>query len=392
MGTPAGAALASACGVIRSICALTLCGCLAAACGSTDSVGSDEQDVKVDTEAELAWQQYVANLEFARGYQPTCVSGTTAGEGGAPEDQRPRVLVTGFGRFQSNRANATGEVVSELLDGLTYPLTDPPAYGQIDPPAPQTAVALGTVELPGVGEVDLCGMVVPVFWDLAAVLVLKEIEAFSPDFVLLNGIAGGRQPLWLELGSINRARALEDGSDILMPIEEGAPLIPTAPEEEYARPLLLSWHAVRAAAEQAITSHAADEREGTPLSDVLHGVRFAGYPRSSNTYLCNNTAYTVGYLMDHHGEAVRLMEASHPREGYDDGLDVTINEDHSTTPRVFVHWPSNLEGDHIGSAAEVMSALIAGQVDALVNEGELPSPGDNAIAEVKPDATGGDTY
>lgn len=377
--------------MIRPSLALALVGCLAVACGPTDHIGSDEQDVKVDTESELSWQQYLANLEFARGYQPTCAPATTA-EGEGAEVDRPRVLVTGFGRFQSNRSNATGEVVSELLDELAYPLTDPPAYGQIDPPAPQTAVALGTVELDGVGEVDVCGMVLPVFWDLAAVLVLKEIEAFSPDFVLLNGIAGWRQPLWLELGSINRARALEDGSDILMPIEEGAPLIPTASDDEYARPLLLSWHAVRASAEAAIATHGADERDGTPLSDVVQGVRFAGYPRSSNTYLCNNTAYTVGYLMDHHGETVRLMEASHPREGFDDGLDVTMSEDHRATPRVFVHWPSNLKGAHLASGAAVMRALIAGQVDALINEGEPPTPGDNAIAELQPDATGGDTY
>ncbi len=348
--------------------------------------------MKVDTESELAWAQYRANLEFAQSYQPTCVGASVASEEGEPQVERPRVLVTGFGRFMSNRSNATGQVVSELLDELTYPWTDPPASGQIDPPAPQTAVALGRMELPKVGEVDVCAMVLPVFWDLAAVLVLAEIEAFSPDFVLLNGIAGWRQPLWLELGSINPARALEDGSNVLMPIEEGAPLIPSAPQDETARPLLLSWHSVREAVDGAIEAQGEDERDGTPLSDVLQGARFAGYPRSSNTYLCNNTAYAVGYLMDHHGETVRLLEASHPREGFDDGLDVVLSDDHRDTPRVFVHWPSNLEGEHLASAAEVMRALIDGQLDALVNDGEPPTPGDNEIAELKPDAAGGDTY
>jgi len=377
--------------VSRILSLLALLGCLGIACGPADQHGSDEQSVTVDTESELAWAQYLANLEYAQSYLPTCLPASVVDDEG-PQVERPRVLVTGFGRFQSNRQNATGEVVSALLDELTYPLTDPPADGQIDPPAPQTAVALGRVELPKVGEVDVCAMVLPVFWDLAAVLVLAEIEAFAPDFVLLNGIAGWRQPLWLELGSINRARALEDGSDVLMPIEEGAPLIATASEDDYARPLLLSWHTVRAAVDGAIEAHGPDERDGTPLSDILQGARFAGYPRSSNTYLCNNTAYTVGYLMDHPGDTVRLLEASHPREGFDDGLDVVLSEDHSGTPRVFVHWPSNLEGEHLGSAAAVMRALIDGQLDALVNDGEPPTPGDNEIAELEPDAPGGDTY
>lgn len=348
----------------------------------------------VGTETEEQWAQYEANVRFALEYEPTCVTVGAEPETTEPEEpRRPRVLISGYGRFGSNRTNATGQTVSALLPELEYPMTERPPYGEVDEPGPQTAVAMGTIELPESGAVDVCAMVIPVYWDLAAILVLKELEAFDPDFVMMNGIAGGRQPLWLELGAINSAMSSTDGSGVLEP-EQGSPLIPNATEEERLQGLLLSWGAVKNAAENAVLDHGDDEQDGDPLDDILLGASLAGFPRYSNTYLCNNVAYTVGYLMDHAEQTHRLLEPSHPREGFPSGIDMTLSRDHSATPRVFVHWPSRLKGAHIDSAAEVMKAMIDAQLVALRDAGgegvEAPSRGTNDIAEIE--GSSGDTF
>jgi len=337
--------------------------------------GEQESDVIVDTRSELAWRQYVANVRFAESYVARCAPPELQ----PGEERRLRVLVTGFGRFLENRENATGRIVSTLVPDLVYPLTDPPAPGEIDEPAAQLSVALSTIDLPGVGEVDVCAMVLPVFWDLASFLVIQEAQAFQPDLVLMNGIAGGSQPIWMELGSTNAAVALPDGSGILLPIADGTPLLADLPEEEQARGLLMSWDEVRAATEARIATLAEEtDAEGVAFGELLSGVRYAGYPRSSNTYLCNNTTFVVSWAMDHPGETFRLLEPSDPREGGPTGLDVRLDADLRGVPRDFVHWPSRLSGEHLDRAAQVMGTILDAQLAAR----EAPTRGDPARADV----------
>src|SRR5699024_9149414 len=127
------------------------------------------------------------------GYVPQCL--------GPAGSSRPRVLVTGFGRFMSIENNATGRIVSALVPDVSYPETHAPATGELDPPEPQLSVAVSTLDLADIGTVDVCAMILPVYWDLAAILIAKETEAFQPSFVMMNGVAGPRQPLWIELGA-----------------------------------------------------------------------------------------------------------------------------------------------------------------------------------------------
>lgn len=335
-----------------------------------DEPESQDSDVIVRTQSEAEWKQYVRNVAFVEGYAPRCDAG--------PDRVRPRVLVTGFGRFLENKENATGRMVSRLVPGLTYPLTSPPPDGEVDDPAAQLAVALGTTDLPGIGPVDVCGMVLPVFWDVASILVLKEAALFQPDMILMNGIAGDRQPIWLELGSVNAAVALPDGSGTLAPIESGTPLLPQAPAEEKARGLLLSWSEVRAAARTRIEA-LADETDdaGVRFGDVVQGALLAGYPRSSNTYLCNNTTYVVNYVLDHPDESFRLLEASDPREGGPDHVDLALGVDLGPIPRVFVHWPRTLSGAHLDRGRDVMAEVVAAQLGAV----DPPSRGNSAFAD-----------
>jgi pyrrolidone-carboxylate peptidase len=350
--------------------------------GCGDAVGSEEQDVVLDTETELAWAQYLANLEYARGYEATC-----SREALAEADHR--VLVTGYGRFLSSRYNATGGMVSALIEELEYPLTEPPPSGEIDPPGPQTAVAQGYMELPGAGRVAVCAMVLPVYWDLAPYLLAKEMVAFEPDMLLMNGIAGYRQATWLELGATNRAKSLRDGSDISRPDDEDAPfpyvpLIPDADESEVTRPNLASWEVMRDAMLESLEANGEVTQDGTPFSDVVQGALLAGFPRLSNTYLCNNVTYTVGYLMDHHDEEVTLMEASHVRDDVEDGLPITLGVDMSEVPRLFMHWSSGIRDGHLEVGAEMMRAAIDAQLMHLHAEEGGPVRGD----EVTPDLPG----
>jgi hypothetical protein len=209
--------------------------------------------------------------------------------------------------------------------------------------------------------------------------VLAEMTAFNPDLVVMNGIASSSQSVWLELGAINKAEALRDGSGLLE-AQEG-PVIASASSKEYGRANLLSWEAVRDAMKDEIAS-AESIHEGARFQDVVKGAVFAGFPRTSNTYLCNNTTYAVGYLMDHPKETVRLLVPSNSR--YGSGLKLKSNVDRSKVPRVFLHWSSNLDGAHLDAGARVLGAAIDAQLAALYGKTNdpLPTRGDNALAEI----------
>ena len=349
-----------------------------------ETTTDDSNEVRVDTRSPEARRQYDANVAFASSYVARCVRGPA---------ERPRVLVTGFGRFMSIGNNATGRIVSKLVPNARYPETVPPVPGQVDDPAPQLSVGTTTIDFPGIGDVDVCGMVLPVYWDLAAILIAKEIEAFAPSFVMMNGVAGGRQPIWVELGSTNRAAQLDDGSNQLRPaVQNGEPyarIVESARSSEDAQGNMLSWRAVEGAAREVIEAHADDAELGQRFGDLLPDVKLAGFPRSSNTYLCNNVTYVTGFLMGHPNKEIRLLRASPALRGRINEVRVRLAADYRNTPRVFVHWPSELADVHHTAGAEVMKAIIGGQLAALRGN-DLPSRGENALAD--PTLQGGDFF
>jgi hypothetical protein len=289
--------------------------------------------------------------------------------------------------------NATGRVVSALVPSARYPETSAPTDGGADPPEPQLSVGTTTLVLPGAGPVDVCAMILPVYWDLAAILIAREMEAFEPSFVLMNGVAGARQPLWIELGATNRAAPLDDGSNQLRPAVSGsaayAKIIESASRAEDARPNLLSWQAVESAARETIHRHADDVDQGTRLADLLPDVKLAGFPRDSNTYLCNNVTYVTGFLMSHPGKQVRLLRASPPLPGAVNEVRVAVRPDLRAAPRAFVHWPSEMATIHHEAGAAVMRAILDAQLTALAR-GEPPIPGANAMAD--PSLRGGNVF
>ena len=348
--------------------------------GASDTV---EDAIRIQTSSPQARAQYDANVSFALEYRSRCGAGLAP----AGTTRRPRVLVTGFGRFLSNPTNATGMMVAGLVPGMRYPMTTRPASGQVDLPAPQTAVGSATVELEGVGAVDVCAMVLPVYWDMAAILAIKEVQSFGPDFVLMNGIAGQRQELWLELGSVNRAMTLPDGSDELVPApvtgQRFASIVPSATASELALGLRLSYAAVQRAARETIAREGAGMQGGERFDAVARGVLRGGFPRDSNTYLCNNTTYVVNYAMSRPNVTLTLLQASPALAGRVNRVGVRLTRDARSVPRVFVHWPSALVGAHLDAGRSVMRSIIAAQLKALRDGGaSAPIVGDNRDAEI----------
>ncbi len=349
---------------------------------------SSEASVTVDTSTPAARRQYDANVAFATSYAPRCVRSTA-------RTHRPRVLVTGFGRFMTVRNNATGRIVSALVPQAAYPDTTAPPWGELDEPGPQVSVGSATLDVPGVGDVDVCAMILPVHWDLAAILIAKEAQAFRPSFVLMNGVAGARQPIWIELGAINQASRSTDGSNQLRPaMEPGeayAKLVEGAAESEDAQPNLLSWNAVTTGARATIERHRGESDGDALFEDILEGAELATFPRLSNTYLCNNVTYVTGWLMTHPRREVPLLRASHPVPGATNEVRVMLDVDLSKVPRVFVHWPSDLADKHHRAGADVLESIIAAQLRAM-REGEAPTLGDNALAGAQGQDDGGDFF
>lgn len=349
--------------------------CLLAACSA--DVGEQESDdaVTVDTSSPMARAQYDANVSFAKNYVARCKPQANG---------HKRAIITGFGRFLYISENATGRIVSSVIPAAKYPLTTPPADDQVDDPAPQTSVAVGTIHTAHAGDVDVCAMIVPVYWDLAAILIAKEVDAFGPNLVVMNGVADSEQDLWIELGGINRAMTENDGSNRLQPIAtKGQTSIPLVPSGSLLAGNLMSWKTVEQAAAAIVTKHGSDVEENRRFDEVLTGAKLAGFPRSGNTYLCNNVTYTTNWLMGHSGSSITLLKASKPVSGKTNSITIKIARDTKKVPRTFLHWPSTLTGKHITDAADVLQSVL----DAQLSAPDAPTVGTNSMAEIQ--ASGG---
>jgi hypothetical protein len=219
-------------------------------------------------------------------------------------------------------------------------------------------------------------------WDLAAILIAREADSFQPSFVMMNGVALDQQPLWIELGSINRAMPAADGSGQLQPVEPAqglAPIITSAPDSDTLKGSLLSWNSVRAAARAEIAAQTQALSLPSTPGPFPQGAIFAGFPRSwGDMYICNNTSYVVNWLMANPGSDVTLLTAS-TIEG--SGVDVSLANDMRSVPRVFVHWPSQMPDSEFAAGAQIMRAI----VDAQLTATEKPTVGDNTIAELPPE-------
>lgn len=189
-----------------------------------------------------------------------------------------KVLVTGFGPFPGQPRNATAEIV----DGLDVP------------------------------AVDLRAIVLPVAWNVAPEIALREARAFGAALVVMCGVAGPRGPLKVECGATTATAEREDVDGAFLKTVPGASIRTT-----------LDVRAAVRAARGAIRERAAI------FSDVLTGARLAPI-RETNSYVCNHLAH-------------RVLEANVARSG-------------------FFHWPSELTPKQIPAARQVLVRIIQSQL------------------------------
>lgn len=322
----------------------------AAACSSRDAAeSSDAADaILLDTRTRESKAQYRENLSFVTGYTPQCA---------VLDATLPRVLVAGYGRFQGIEENLTGLMVASLVGGV-YPR---PVInvGKPIPPAAVAMVRTAIVNLSG-QRVNLCGLVLPVYWDLAPLIVEKESIRFTPQVVLLNGVAGSGDPVRFELGSANQALPLLDGSDLLAPRKRVfsdvlQPIVRTLPTSA-TEPSRFPYVQARQAVEDELAK-ISNEDSGA-FDRLVAGVGYAPYPSEYLTYLCNNVVYVTNYLASHPGVSVRLMESSSSTSG----VSVLARGGDAQLVRTFVHWP-HLEGvSDVAKATRLMRALLAAAV------------------------------
>lgn len=296
--------------------------------GCADDLASIDQPTTISTDTAAEQKQYDAAVDFVKAYTAKCTT---------PDHARPRVLVSGFGRFMDVTNNASGLIVAKL-GGIDYP------SGGLKP-----TVGTRTIALDGVGQVDLCAVVLPVVWDVAPLLLLKELDAFAPDLVIMNGVGDDTQPLWIELGAINEADDIPDATDTLVPNTQYTAIVKGA---ALKRANLMTWSVIKNTAKAAI---AADDRFAHTLTGVVEQP-----PRNDNSYLCNNLQYAVGYLMDQPaGTNVALLDASNGN-GH---VNASLAKRYNTVPRVFFHWPVKLTSNgEVNAGVGLLQQIIAAQL------------------------------
>jgi hypothetical protein len=303
--------------------------------------------MRFDTRSEPARAEHARYVRYVEGYLPRPADGAS----------ERRVLITGFGPFGEHGENATASLVRRIASDVDAPPERAGALGPIG-----TSRAIDTrIDLAGVGQTSLRGLVLPVAWDVAAAVALAEIDAFRPELVVMMGIARRTQPMVLELGAQNSAAKKPDASGILEPAEDGAPLVPGTSERVV--PLLLHWAEARDAARGEWALRAAERPE---LGRVLTGIELGSPTRPSNRYLCNATAVTVGIGMGH-SAPLRLLE---PDVG-GGGVDVPVPDGLREVPRVFVHLPSDLVGPLLDDALAIVLAAVGAELRAT----GAPAPG-----------------
>ncbi|MEM1032845.1 MAG: hypothetical protein AAF928_15460 [Myxococcota bacterium] len=278
-----------------------------------------------------------------------------------------RVLVTGFSRFGEHARNASAELLGHLTPELTVPRFPPPPAdrrGTLSP-EPYFSAAAEPVSWSTAdgGDVGVMAVIVPVMWDLAAAVVLRAIEHVDPEVVVMMGIAGDTQPLWIELGASNQTHARPDVTGHLTPVPD-ARVLPGGPLVEGHR---ASFELLLGAGRRAW------KREEEVLGDVMPSVELVGFPRPRNAYVCNATAYVVAHALNHPRRELTLLEGSDDQRG----VTFRFRRDRGHVPHVFLHWPSRLLAPpRAAAAARILRALIVAQLDANAAAATVHTGGD----------------
>jgi pyrrolidone-carboxylate peptidase len=205
-----------------------------------------------------------------------------------------RVIVSGFGLFSGASFNISGVVVDTLAN---VPLTSISEGAKVDAPF---EVMPGLLKAEDFGGritqreikikdevIDVCLILLEVKWDLAAAIILHEIEKFKPQLVVMTG-RGGRDSLQFEGGAVNVA-APRPGFD-----SAGASVQSNTPLSNY---ILKNDAGVPAKNEIPMTWDGAKLAGATKnaVAAINSNYSVVAEPaaRPSNDYICNNMSYVV---------------------------------------------------------------------------------------------------
>ncbi len=332
------------------------------AVGASDTLYEGETPIRFQLDSPNALAQLAANRTYAEHFVANHLALTIRP---SSSSALPRVLVSGFGRFLTHDFNASAHIVTRLLNGVEPPSVSVSDLRGVHSPAEQTLVQCQTVAIDQHTDVELCVLVLPVFWDLAPWLLLNTIKHFQPSIVLMNGIAAERQPIYLEHACANYARVCEDGSGHLRPeivTERGGEvlgkLVLDEAESLEDSQLRAAWGALEQAAQRECDGLGDVRESDVNLSSILSGVSQQSQWSESNSYLCNSVAYLCNHAMLHPTRALRFFEQT------SDPLTLALMGEWSAVSRAFIHWPSDLRGKHIDCGAAILRAMISAQVRA----------------------------
>jgi pyrrolidone-carboxylate peptidase len=261
-----------------------------------------------------------------------------------------RVLMTGFGLFYGAEFNISGVIVdsmssAEFWNGI-FDSHNPQissqdqsiGSGKLSRQDRGAKVVNRRVQLNG-EHVDLCLLTLDVYWDLAAAIIVHEMDRFEPHVLLMTG-RGGSQAIF-EGGAINDATTLSgfnpDGTPAHTNEPTESPILPPS-EAGVQRHIAMTWD------NQSLYEHSRARIQGLGFSPT-----FVTAARPSNNYICNNISFVVLHAVKN----ISLPLA---------GGEVVLTPNIQTQAKIgFFHYPSSVRKTkaHIEGWASIMLGVIA---------------------------------
>lgn len=253
-----------------------------------------------------------------------------------------RILVTGFGRWLGSDFNISGEVARSFIDPNFWPAeinldtVNEPKKSLVSTPATLHGAWVGQRSL-RVNETpfEVCALYLDVTWDLAAAIIVREMDQFKPDAVFMSG--RGFSDAVFEGGVSNVALGMS-GYDGLGK-ELGKLNVPWCNDRPCASYETTSVLPENQTGVEPVISFSWDNRRLAEVSGKYMDRVFSGSvltpqrPSENNTYLCNN----VGYIAAHAAKGIPISLA---------GGSVVVSATLAQPPTAgFFHYPGSISSD-----------------------------------------------
>ena len=262
-----------------------------------------------------------------------------------PQGDARRVLVTGFGPFPPHETNASAAIVAALI-GAPLRAMPPPDPTDVVDPSPHLQRFVRSMTFAS-GEVEVHALVLPVAWDLAALLTLRHLAVIRPVVVVMNGIGHAQQPIGVERAATGLSSGRPDALGMRHEQELHGKGLLVDEDVGGRRPLSLARESIVARARAAL------ERSSLRARSIELAAA-----RDDNAFICNQLAYLVDRASKR-GRELLALRTDHARG-------VTASVEHPVLgPLGFVHWPSSLAGDDIFAAADVLRAIVDAALDEV---------------------------